>query len=437
MWSIKGNVRLPEKVAQLRRKLNEKAKQEPKFRFYTLYDRIYRPDVLLAAWWVVFDKDSAAGVDGVRCQDILDAPGGLDAYLAELREALRTKTYRPERVKRVYIPKADGRMRPLGIPTVRDRIVQTAVVLILEAIFEADFLDSSYGFRPGRNAHQALAAIRQSVQEGYDQVYDADLQGYFDTIPHDNLMKCLERRITDRSLLALIKMWLTCVVEECDENGKPRITRPTAGTPQGGVISPLLANLYLHWFEHAFYASDGPGQWASAKLVRYADDFVVLARFQSIRIGSWIEELLEGRFKLTINREKTRVVRLQQPGASFDFLGYTFRYDKDLQGRARRYLNIRPSAKALARARTRLRELTRPQRCFMPIPEIIAEMNQWLTGWQAYFSYGYPRSAYRSVHRFMVSRLSCHLTRRSQRAYRPPRNKSFYAHLHDLGLKRP
>jgi RNA-directed DNA polymerase len=168
MWSTKGNVRLPEKVAQLRRKLNEKAKQEPKFRFYTLYDRIYRPDVLLAAWWVVFDKDSAAGVDGVRCQDILDAPGGLDAYLAELREALRTKTYRPERVKRVYIPKPDGRMRPLGIPTVRDRIVQTAVVLILEAIFEADFLDSSYGFRPGRNAHQALAAIRQHVQEGYD-----------------------------------------------------------------------------------------------------------------------------------------------------------------------------------------------------------------------------------------------------------------------------
>jgi RNA-directed DNA polymerase len=164
---------------------------------------------------------------------------------------------------------------------------------------------------------------------------------------------------------------------------------------------------------------------------------VVLARFQSIRIRSWLEELLEGRFKLTINREKTRVVLMRQPGASFDFLGYTFRYDKDLQGRAGRYLNVQPSAKALARARTRLRELTRPQRCFMPIPEIIAEVNQWLTGWQAYFSYGYPRSAYRSVHRFMVSRLSCHLNRRSQRAYRPPRHKSFYAHLHDLGLKRP
>ena len=437
MWSSKGNVRLPEKVAQLRRKLNEKAKQEPKFRFYALYDRVYRQDVLLAAWWIVFDKDSAAGADGICCQDILDGPGGLDAYLDQLRESLRTKSYQPDRVKRVYIPKPDGRLRPLGIPTVRDRIVQTAVVLIIEAIFEADFLDCSYGFRPGRNAHQALAEIRKHVQQGLADVYDADLQGYFDTIPHDNLMKCLEKRISDRSLLALIKMWLTCLVEEQDESGKTRITRPTAGTPQGGVISPLLANLYLHWFEVAFHGPQGPGQWASAKLVRYADDFVVLARFQSVRIRHWIEELLEGRFKLTVNRAKTRVVHLREAGASLDFLGYTFRFDKDLKGRAGRYLNIGPSAKALARARTRLRELTGPQRCFMPTSMVIAEVNHWLTGWKAYFSYGYPRVAYRSVHHFMVSRLTCHLQRRSQRAYRPPRGKSFYTHLHDLGLKRP
>jgi RNA-directed DNA polymerase len=328
-------------------------------------------------------------------------------------------------------------MRPLGIPTVRDRIVQTAVLLIVEAIFEADFLDCSYGFRPGRNAHQALAEVRRHIEDGYDQVYDADLQGYFDTIPHDNLMKCLERRITDRSLLALIKMWLTCLVQEQDDSGKLRITRPKAGTPQGGVISPLLANLYLHWFEHAFHGPQGPGQWASAKLVRYADDFVVLARFQSIRIRSWIEDLLEGRFQLTVNREKTRIVRLRQPGTSFDFLGYTFRFDRDLCGRARLYLNVRPSARALSRARDRLRELTSPKRCFMPTTEIISEVNQWLCGWKAYFSYGYPRVAYRSVHHFMVSRLTCHLKRRSQRAYRPPHATSFYAHLHALGLKRP
>jgi RNA-directed DNA polymerase len=437
MWSSKGKVRLPEKVAELRRKLNGKAKQEPKFRFYTLYDRVYRPDVLLAAWWVVFDKDSAAGVDGVCCQDILDAPGGLDAYLSQLRESLRAKLYRPDHVKRVYIPKPDGRLRPLGIPTVRDRIVQTAVLLIIEAIFEADFLDCSYGFRPGRSAHQAVAEIRQHVQAGFTAVYDADLQGYFDTIPHDNLVRCLEKRIADRSLLALIKLWLTCPVEEQDEQGKRHISRPKAGTPQGGVISPLLANLYLHWFEKAFHGPDGPAHWGKAKIVRYADDFVVLARFQSMRLRTWIEKLLEGRFQLTINRQKTKIVLLHEPGSRLEFLGYMFRYDKDLKGRAGRYLNVCPSDSSLSRARAKLRDLTGSQRCFVPLGIMLAEVNQWMTGWTNYFGYGYPRAAFRAVHHYAVDRLTCHLRRRSQRAYRPPPDRSFYAHLHDLGLKRP
>lgn len=427
-----GNEDLPEPLATLRNKLYIKAKREPRFRFYALYDRIYREDVLAAAWQQVAANKGAPGVDGVSIKDVELLPDGVGGFLSLLHEDLKRKRYKPQAVRRVMIPKANGGKRPLGIPTIRDRVAQTAALLILEPIFEADFLDCSFGFRPRRNAHQALDAIAQGLKEGKTAVFDADLQGYFDSIPHDKLMKCVEMRISDRSVLKLIRMWLNAPSQ--DGKGPPARKQSKTGTPQGGVISPLLANIYLHWLDKRFSMKSGPGNFANAKLIRYADDFVVLARYIGPRITDWLESTVEDWLGLTINRQKTSQYDLLQPGNRLDFLGFSFRYDRDLHGRNNRYLNVFVSDASCQRQRAKVGKLFCNKTSHVPITELIAYLNRQMKGWKGYFNKGYPRKQFRKLNYYAQSKIIKHLKRRSQRPYSLPAGVTWYQHLETLGL---
>ncbi len=441
VWAKTYGRGISRRLNLLRWKLYRKAKNERKFRFYTLYDRIWRRDTLWTAWGLVAKEGKAAGVDGVTVRTVMAKENGVDEFLTEIQDQLRTKSYRPSPIRRVYIPKGKDRYRPLGIPTLRDRVVQMAAVLILEPIFEADFLECSKGFRPGRGAHDATEQIRANLKAGFCAVYDADMEGYFDSIPHDKLYAAIRMRVVDSSVLKLVRMWLNApVVEEDPKTGKKRPPRKppsgTAGkgTPQGGVISPLLANIYLHWLDQFFHMPQGPRQWANARLVRYADDFVVMARYQGARIADWLEDTLEGRMGLKINQEKTRVVNLSRSDETLDFLGFRFQKRACQWRKGHWYYHQQPSPKSLQKQRDWLYSQTGNRQCHVPVRDLIEYINRHRLGWGNYFRAGYPRTAFQALDHFVRLRLIKHLKRRSQRAYKKPIGKSWYAHLRKLGL---
>jgi RNA-directed DNA polymerase len=358
----------PEKIRKLQRALYSRAKREPKFRFYALYDKVYRRDILEHAYALCRANKGAAGPDGMSFEDIERA--GAAALTNQLAEQLQDKTYRPGPIRRVYIPKDSGAERPLGIPNIRDRVVQMVVKLVLEPIFEADFESDSYGFRPGRSAHQALEAVRDSIVEGMCWVIDADVSQYFDTIPHDKLMKVVANRIVDGSMLALLKMFLNAPVLDERKGGGPR--RPKAGVPQGGVVSPLLANIYLHLLDRSHRRRVERGD-LRGRLVRYCDDFVLLTRQPPHKELSWLRAFM-ARLGLTLHPDKTCVVNTWQQ--SFDFLGYRVARDG---GGAKLDISLRSRRRIHAHLRQPTRLL------FLDVGEVVDRLNQYIRGARAYF----------------------------------------------------
>ena len=405
----------PEKIRTLQRKLYTKAKQEPGYRFYALYDKVYRADILRHAYNLVRSNKGAPGIDGVSFETI-EAGEGVELFLKRLTEEVKNRTYRPMPVRRVMIPKPDGGRRPLGIPTIRDRVVQMAVKLVIEPIFEADFCECSYGFRPKRSAHDAVDNVADALHKGYSLVIDADLSKYFDTIPHAKLMAVVAERIVDGRILHLIKQWLKSSVVEKGKDGKDRISGGKSnrrGTPQGGVISPLLANLYLHLLDRIWERQNLKMRYA-ARLVRYADDMVVLCARDTDKPLSMLKHVLE-RLDLTLNEAKTSIVNAWD--ASFDFLGFEIWMQRSkLSGKA--YPHVQPGKRAVVRIKAQTREMTRRVLTPMPLPMLMKRLNQTLRGWTGYFHYRNSTQVLRMVRWHAEERLRTHLRKRHKIKYR-------------------
>jgi RNA-directed DNA polymerase len=406
-WELTQSLE-PDRVERLRKKLYEKAKREPDFRFYTLYDKVCWAETLSQAYRQAKANAGSAGVDGVRFEDIESY--GEDRWLAELRQDLVEETYHPQPVRRVMIPKPGGGERPLGIPTIRDRVAQTAVVLLLEPIFEADFEDNVYAYRPGRSAHDALAEVQKRLYGGQGHVVDADVTKYFDTIPHAELMQSVARRVADGKILRLLKRWLKSPVEERDERGNRRMTggkKSKCGTPQGGVVSPLLANIYInrllrHWRKTG--ACERLGQ-----IISYADDFVIVCASQRqaaeglTLISRWLKKL-----GLTIHPTKTRLCQAREE--PFDFLGYTFGPTRHWRT-GKRFLSAKPSKKAQTRLKEKINTLLHRGNP-TPWPDLQTRLNRLLSGWAEYFSFGLTGQADDAIEWHVRGRVRRFLCRR-------------------------
>lgn len=421
-----------ERVLILQEKLYQKAKQEREYKFYVLYDKMFIPYMLREAWKSVKSNDGSSGVDGMTIEKVEQY--GVDLYLKELGEELRKQTYKPQAVKRVMIPKANGGERPLGIPTVRDRIAQTVCKLILEPIYEADFEDSSYGFRPGRSSKDAMTAIKEHLKGGKTEVYDADLSKYFDTIPHDKLQIALKQRIADPRILKLINKWLKVSVYE---DGKYKSGKDNHnGTPQGGVISPLLANVYFHLIDRIVNNTQSMFSKHGVQIVRYADDFVLMGKELPKEVIEKLNTLLH-RMGLKLNESKTR--QLDARAESFNFLGFTIRYDKDINGRDFRYWNIVPSKKSEQKIRDNVKNYLKTHGHYKA-EDIATGLNSIIRGWINYFSIpgvSYPAMSKRKLRVYLMNSLYRYYNRKSQRKSRLYRQNAFEVLVARFGLLDP